>query len=122
MGCFKSKEKSPSIEFSHLPILKSGFDLDPKDFVIHHTGKFRDEYEKIITIGKGNNREKQYKYIGAYGEVQKVQHKKTRMVRAVKIIKKEQYTPEEAELVLEEAIILGKLVAKSMSSNNLGSS
>ena len=56
MGCLQSKKKQDltNNNKTQIPVLKSGFELEPKDFVIHHVGKFRDEYEKVITIGKGN--------------------------------------------------------------------
>jgi Protein kinase domain. len=57
--------------------------------------------------------------IGASGEVRKIVHRKTGMVRAVKMIKKSRYTKEETEKVFEEVRILRTLVTISNDQNDL---
>ena len=61
-------------------------------------GKFNDKYSMGNLLGQG-----------AFGEVRKCQNRSTKAIRAVKIIKKDQMTPEEEKSFKYEINILKKL-------------
>lgn len=82
--------------FDRLPIYAS-------DFVREQTADIESQYELLSpAIGSG-----------AYGEVRKAIHKASRLMRAIKIINKDQLNSEEQDLLINEVNILRELVLPS---------
>ena len=82
------------------PVVKQASDLafDKGNFILTNDGKFSEKYSMGNLLGQG-----------AFGEVRKCQNRTTKVIRAVKIIKKEQMTPEEEKSFKYEISILKKL-------------
>ena len=67
-------------------------------FILTNDGKFSEKYSMGNLLGQG-----------AFGEVRKCQNRQSKAIRAVKIIKKEQMTPEEEKSFKYEISILKQL-------------
>lgn len=76
------------------------------DMVVENSNDIRKEYAIEAKLGNG-----------AYGEVRKAKHIKTGTIRAVKIIKKSLASESDQKKILEEVVILKRLVV----SRNSGS-
>lgn len=85
---------SPTPKISHLPT----FNISAGDFVKAKTTKFRDEYIVKDQLGQG-----------AFGEVRKVIHKASGLVRAAKILRKDALDSNETSKLISEVQILTSL-------------
>lgn len=65
---------------------KEGLKINKSDFILVNSGKFRDYYQLGQVLGTG-----------AFGEVRKCVSRTSKLIRAVKIIKKESMSKEEEE-------------------------
>mmetsp|Transcript_1056 Transcript_1056/g.1953 ORF Transcript_1056/g.1953 Transcript_1056/m.1953 type:complete len:494 (-) Transcript_1056:28-1509(-) len=72
--------------------------ISKSDFIQSNNGKFRDNYQIGQLLGQG-----------AFGEVRKCINRKTRVIRAVKLIRKESMSKEEEQSFKYEINILKKL-------------
>jgi calcium-dependent protein kinase len=114
MGCYNSKPKKPTDRspskdkyevqeegelYVKPPVANAtNFQISVGDFIITKKAKFRDDFEVREQLGSG-----------AYGEVRKVVHKKSRISRAAKIISKDAIDKEEQEKLMQEVRILSSL-------------
>ena len=60
--------------------------INKQMFISKNQGKFKDNYQIGNTLGQG-----------AFGEVRKCIHRTTKVIRAVKLIRKDSMTPEEEQ-------------------------
>jgi calcium-dependent protein kinase len=72
--------------------------ISKSDFITKNEGRFKENYQIGAILGQG-----------AFGEVRKCINKKTKVVRAVKLIRKDSMTPEEEKNFQDEIQILSKL-------------
>ena len=91
------------------------FKISHSDLISEKSGKIQAEYTFLQpAIGKGEVYDiilqLTFKKTGAFGEVRRAIHKKTNLVRAVKIILKEATDPEDRERLVNEVKILKGLV------------
>ena len=77
---------------------KEGLKINKADFILVNQGKFRDYYQLGQVLGTG-----------AFGEVRKCVSRTSKLIRAVKIIKKESMSKEEEESFKQEMATLKKL-------------
>ena len=97
MGVCSSKKvinKVKQEEVTDLAQIKIG----KSDFIQSNVGKFKEHYQIGKLIGSGS-----------FGEVRKCMSRSSKLVRAVKIIKKETMTPEEVKNFQHEISILKML-------------
>lgn len=91
------------------------FKISQTDLIGEKTGRISAEYSlQYPAIGKGKFDCHQIWFIssllGAYGEVRRAVHRKTNLIRAVKIIYKDSTSKEEQERLINEVNILKNLV------------
>ena len=72
--------------------------INKGDFIISQSGNFRDVYQIGNLLGQG-----------AFGEVRKCINRKTKVIRAVKLVRKESMNREELQSFQEEIAILKQL-------------
>lgn len=92
--CQSKKEKRPEGVITNA----SQLIINKSDFILTNNGKFRDHYQIGQLLGQG-----------AFGEVRKCINRKSRVIRAVKLIKKESMNKEEEQSFKYEISILKRL-------------
>lgn len=98
--CQSKKQKSSGNDSEPQKTITSANDfvINKSDFITQNEGKFRDNYQIGQMLGQG-----------AFGEVRKCIHRKTKVIRAVKLIRKDAMTAEEEQSFKDEIAILSKL-------------
>lgn len=87
MGNCMSAKSNTTNKKNATPVTdKEGLKINKADFILVNSGKFRDYYQLGQVLGTG-----------AFGEVRKCVSRTSKVIRAVKIIKKESMSKEEEE-------------------------